>query len=134
MRLSHRTGARRRRVDSGARRSQHPREACTSPILRRSRSLTRPMLTPSRSDAETNTPEACATSTTPALPNLIGQLLLDPFLRVRRKEIIGCLVGMLRKLTSSLVDVTKLFFVALAPAANQKVQAFLDPHHRRHRL
>src|SRR6266545_5210362 len=33
-----------------------------------------------------------------ALPNLIGELLLDPFLHVWRKGYIGCLTGMFREL------------------------------------
>jgi hypothetical protein len=33
-----------------------------------------------------------------------------------------------------MAHVMELFLVALAPAANQKVQAFLDLHHRWHRL
>jgi hypothetical protein len=41
---------------------------------------------------------------------------------------------MFRKLACRSVDVTKLFLVALAPAANQKVQAFFDSHNERHRL
>jgi hypothetical protein len=57
---------------------------------------------------------------------LIGKLLLDPLLGVRRKESIGCLIGMLRKLASGLVNVTKLFFVALAPTANQEVQSLFE--------
>jgi len=54
--------------------------------------------------------------------------LLDPFLRVRRKGNIGCIVGVLRKIAGRLVNVTKVFFVALAPTANQKGNSFLDLH------
>jgi hypothetical protein len=54
---------------------------------------------------------------------LIGKLLFNPFLCVRRKENIGCFVGVLWKLACGLVNVTKLFLVTLAPAANQEVQS-----------
>src|SRR5438874_9356054 len=37
-------------------------------------------------------------------------------------------------LACRMTHITKLLFVALAPAANQKVQPLLDPHHQRHRL
>jgi hypothetical protein len=69
-----------------------------------------------------------------SLPNLIGKLLLDSFLRVRRKGKIGCHVGMFGELTCCLVNVTKLLFVTLAPAADQKVKSLFDPHHKRQRL
>jgi hypothetical protein len=68
------------------------------------------------------------------LSDLIRQLLLNPLLRIWRKSSVGCLVSVFRKLARSGMNVMKLFLVALAPATNQKVQAFLDPHHQWHRL
>src|SRR5215472_18281927 len=41
---------------------------------------------------------------------------------------------MLGKLARGTTHITKLFLVALAPTANQKVQTFLDPHPQRHGL
>jgi hypothetical protein len=57
---------------------------------------------------------------------LIGNLLLDPFLGVRSKNSVRCFVGTLRKVACGPMNVTKLFFAALAPAADQKVQLLLE--------
>jgi hypothetical protein len=65
---------------------------------------------------------------------LARELLLDPFLRVRRECNVGCLVSVFRKLAGSLVNVTKMLFVTLAPTANQEVKPFLDPHYQWHWL
>jgi hypothetical protein len=56
---------------------------------------------------------------------LIRKLLLDSFFGIRREDGARCFVGMFRKVACGLVNVPKLFLVALAPAQIKKCSRFL---------
>src|SRR5204863_7677553 len=65
---------------------------------------------------------------------LLAYFSLNPFFCLRGKRGIGGFISMFRKSGCGAANVAKLFFVALAPAADQKMNSFLDPHHEWHRF
>jgi hypothetical protein len=68
------------------------------------------------------------------LSRLFSELSFHSLFRLLAERGPRNFISVFRKLAGGLVNVMKLFFVTLAPAANQKVEAFLYPHQRWHWL
>src|SRR5438876_6121806 len=63
-----------------------------------------------------------------------AQRLLPALFRFIRDWNVRRFVGVLRKTTRGLAQIMKMFFVALAPAADQIMNTLLDAHTERQRL